>query len=183
MNFQQIIYKTVVVITLLMLSLGCTSGELDFDQTSNFETKPIYKVYINEFIPTKTFSISQFSTTLNSITEEYPIKTFENSLFENTLSKAELNFIITSKISSQLKIEIELIDKNGNEIDKFDRIVAAYSGVDFDQNIIRTYDTQNQIASLKNIDKVKVIITSNNITVTSTESISINSRLIAYIKP
>jgi hypothetical protein len=183
MNFKQIIYKSVVVISLLLLNLGCTSGELDFDQVNNFETKPIYKVYVNDFIPAKTFTISQFSTTLNSIAEEYPIKTFENSLFENTLSKAELNFIISSKISSQLIIDIELIDKNGNEIDKFNRIVPAYTGVDFFQNIIRTYDTQNQIASLKNIDKVKVIITCNNITVTSTQSFSINSRLIAYIKP
>ncbi len=181
MNIQLVKYKSALVISLLLLCFGCAPEDLDFDQTSDFETKPVYKVYLSDFIPEINVTIPQISTGGNSITYNQTIDVFNKSLFDNTVTKAELNFLITNKINSKFTLEIQL--KEGpNVFDAFTINVPAHTGVDFNQNFIKTYP-EVQINSLKKVDTVIIKVICDNITASTSQSIKISTRLTAYIKP
>lgn len=181
MNSQLGIFKNALVISLLLLYSGCSSEELDFDQTLNFESKPIYKVFISDFIPKLDVKIPQIPIGSNTITYNKPIDLFNKSLFKNSLTEIKLNFLITNKINSNFTIEIQL--KEGTTVfDTFTVNVPAYNGVDFEQNSLKLYP-EAQIPSLIKIDSVTIKVTCDNITASSNQSITMSTRLTAYIKP
>ncbi|MBP6754857.1 MAG: hypothetical protein KA210_01820 [Bacteroidia bacterium] len=182
MNFQQIKYKSVLVIALLILNIGCTSGELDFDQSSNFETKPVYKVYINDFIPKLDVKIPQIPLTGNSITITKTIDVFDTTLFDNTINKAELNFSITNKINSSFTIEIQL-NQGTVEFDKISITVpAAQSGADFDLTSPKLYPKE-KITQLKKVDNINVKIICGNMSASTSEILTMKTLLTVYIEP
>lgn len=179
MNFQQIIYKSVVVITLLILSLGCTSGELDFDQTSNFESKPIYKVYFKDFIPAQDFTMSGFTTGNEISLPDQDIK-FDNSIFKYDVETAELTFLISNKINSNFKIEIKLLEGT-TVIDNITIVDVPASNSNFKH--VENYPNRIDIATLKKVNKVSIKVIRNNITASTSELFKMETLLTAYIKP
>ncbi len=179
MNFQQIIYKSVVVISLLLLNLGCTSGELDFDQTSNFESKPIYKVYFKDFIPAQYFTMLGFTTGNEISLPDQDIK-FDNSIFKYDVETAELNFLISNKINSNFKIEIKLLEGT-TVIDNITIVDVPASNSNFKH--VEYYPNRIDIATLKKVNKVSIKVIRNNITASTSELFKMETLLTAYIKP
>lgn len=179
MNFQQIIYKSVVVISLLLLNLGCTSGELDFDQTSNFESKPIYKVYFKDFIPAQYFTMLGFTTGNEISLPDQDIK-FDNSIFKYEVETAELNFLISNKINSNFKIEIKLLEGT-TVIDNITIVDVPASNSNFKH--VEYYPNRIDIATLKKVNKVSIKVIRNNITASTSELFKMETLLTAYIKP
>lgn len=179
MNFQQIIYKSVVVISLLLLNLGCTSGELDFDQTSNFESKPIYKVYFKDFIPAQYFTMLGFTTGNEISLPDQDIK-FDNSIFKYDVETAELNFLISNKINSNFKIEIKLLEGT-TVIDNITIVDVPASNSNFKH--VENYPNRIDIATLKKVNKVSIKVIRYNITASTSELFKMETLLTAYIKP
>ena len=179
MNFQQIMYKSVVVISLLLLNLGCTSGELDFDQTSNFESKPIYKVYFKDFIPAQYFTMLGFTTGNEISLPDQDIK-FDNSIFKYDVETAELNFLISNKINSNFKIEIKLLEGT-TVIDNITIVDVPASNSNFKH--VENYPNRIDIATLKKVNKVSIKVIRNNITASTSELFKMETLLTAYIKP
>jgi len=179
MNFQQIIYKSVVVISLLLLNLGCTSGELDFDQTSNFESKPIYKVYFKDFIPAQYFTMLGFTTGNEISLPDQDIK-FDNSIFKYDVETAELNFLISNKINSNFKIEIKLLDGT-TVIDNITIVDVPASNSNFKH--VENYPNRIDIATLKKVNKVSIKVIRYNITASTSELFKMETLLTAFIKP
>lgn len=181
MNSQVIKFKLALVLSLLLLSSGCSPEDLDFDQTSNLESKPIYKVFISDFIPKIDLKLPQIPIGGNSITYIEPITVFNNSLFNNSFTEIELNFSIANKINSKFTIEVQL-NQGTIEFDKIRIAVPAHSGVDFILNSPTSY-TDQEIIQLKKVDNIIVKITCENLSASVSESITMNTRLTAYIKP
>lgn len=179
MNFQQIIYKSVVVISLLLLNLGCTSGELDFDQTSNFESKPIYKVYFKDFIPAQYFTMLGFTTGNEISLPDQDIK-FDNSIFKYDVETAELNFLISNKINSNFKIEIKLLEGT-TVIDNITIVDVPASNSNFKH--VENYPNRIDIATLKKVNKVSIKVIRYNITASTSELFKMETLLTAFIKP
>lgn len=179
MNFQQIMYKSVVVISLLLLNLGCTSGELDFDQTSNFESKPIYKVYFKDFIPAQYFTMLGFTTGNEISLPDQDIK-FDNSIFKYDVETAELNFLISNKINSNFKIEIKLLDGT-TVIDNITIVDVPASNSNFKH--VENYPNRIDIATLKKVNKVSIKVIRYNITASTSELFKMETLLTAFIKP
>lgn len=179
MNFQQIMYKSVVVISLLLLNLGCTSGELDFDQTSNFESKPIYKVYFKDFIPAQYFTMLGFTTGNEISLPDQDIK-FDNSIFKYDVETAELNFLISNKINSNFKIEIKLLEGT-TVIDNITIVDVPASNSNFKH--VENYPNRIDIATLKKVNKVSIKVIRYNITASTSELFKMETLLTAYIKP
>lgn len=179
MNFQQIIYKSVVVISLLLLNLGCTSGELDFDQTSNFESKPIYKVYFKDFIPAQYFTMLGFTTGNEISLPDQDIK-FDNSIFKYDVETAELNFLISNKINSNFKIEIKLLERT-TVIDNITIVDVPASNSNFKH--VENYPNRIDIATLKKVNKVSIKVIRYNITASTSELFKMETLLTAFIKP
>jgi hypothetical protein len=178
MNYQQIIYKSVVIISLLLLNLGCTSGELDFDQTSNFESKPIYKVYFKDFIPVQSFTMLGFTIGNEISLPDQDIK-FDNSIFKYDVETAELNFLISNKINSDFKIEIKLLD--GTTV--LDNITIDVPASNSNFKYVEYYPNRIDIATLKKVNKVSIKVLSYNITASTSELFKMETLLTAYIKP
>lgn len=179
MNFQQIMYKSVVVISLLLLNLGCTSGELDFDQTSNFESKPIYKVYFKDFIPAQYFTMLGFTTGNEISLPDQDIK-FDNSIFKYDVETAELNFLISNKINSNFKIEIKLLEGT-TVIDNITIVDVPASNSNFKH--VENYPNRIDIATLKKVNKVSIKVIRYNITASTSELFKMETLLTAFIKP
>ena len=178
MNFQQILYKSVVVISLLILNLGCTSGELDFEQANDFKSNPVYKVYFMNFIPEQNFTMIGFTTGNQISLPDQDIK-FDNSIFKNNVKKAELNFLISNKINSNFNIEIKL--KEGLTV--FDNITIDVPASNSEFKHVEYYPNRINIASLKKVNKVSIKVISYNMSASTSQSFNMSMLLTAYIKP
>ncbi len=181
MNIQLVKYKSGLIISCLLFCFGCSSEDMDFDQTSNFKTTPIYKVYLSDFIPKLVVSIPQIPTGGNSKYFPQTIDVFNTTLFDNTVTKAELNFFISNSINSKFTLEIQL-NEGLVVFDSFTIEVPAHTGIDFDQNFIRLY-LEEQIPSLKKVDLITVKVICEDLNALNSQSITISTRLTAYIKP
>lgn len=125
-----------IYIFLLSLVLVLTSclKELDFDQTKDFESKPVYSATLLYFDLTQTdflignFEIIQVADTLN-------FTLLSNDIFQKQLEKVELLFKVKNEFKRGFKIELDFLDDAFQVVQHIDPMEIPELAPDFEQRV------------------------------------------------
>jgi hypothetical protein len=141
---------------LAFLSFSCSS-DLDFNQVDDLKLEPVFVANLTYFdVPANAFVDNGNEQSV--IFDAQDFNPFKNSILRDDLVKAEFDFEITNTITRAYRIDLNLINKNNQNIETLTFNVPAYSGTANTHNFSEIFENQ-RLVLLKTTAKISFAIT------------------------
>lgn len=125
-----------IPILFLIFAIVLTScvKDLDFDQTKDFESKPVYTATILYFdLTQRNFVSGNFE--IGTVSDTLDFSLLSNEVFQKQLEKVELRFKISNEFNRGFRIELDFLDKNFLPVQHIDPLEIPAVTSDFEQRI------------------------------------------------
>lgn len=141
---------------LAFLSFSCSS-DLDFDQVDDLKLEPVFVANLTYFdVPANAFVDNGNEQSV--VFDAQDFNPFKNSILRDDLVKTQFDFEITNTIARAYRIDLNLINKNDQTIEKLTFNVPAYSGTANIHNFSEVFENQ-RLTALKTTAKISFAIT------------------------
>jgi hypothetical protein len=173
-------FKRIIGILLLVLSFSCSS-DLDFEQTDQFNVKPVFTTNLVYFpLEANQFVINGVEQSAFSYIAN--VDFFDKGIIRDDLVRTDLYFRVKNTINRAYTYNITFQDANNTPIHVVNMDIPAYNGTEIVVEKTEIFDSSN-IDILKNTKSITfsiLMLPGPPLTATSPGRVELSSSITAY---